>query len=275
MGKVLGFISIKGGVGKTTVSSSLAADLANRYGKKVLLIDANYSAPNLGLHMDVVSPKETIHHVLDGRAKLKDAIHERHGVDVVPGAYHYDKPLNYFKLRDKINHAKKKYDFVVIDSSPSLNEELLSTMLASDKLFVITTPDYPTLSCSLSAARLAKKRGKPIAGMIVNKIRDPKYELTLKDIEETLEIPVVARIPDDKRSVRALFHRKPMSLYSKYGTFSRSLGKLTKVISGSNEKVGLWSKFLGNLNKEEVNRQVLQREFYTGTLKGPKADKNE
>ena len=47
MGKVLGVISIKGGVGKTTLVSNLGASLANDFKKKVLLIDANFNAPNL------------------------------------------------------------------------------------------------------------------------------------------------------------------------------------------------------------------------------------
>ena len=42
MGKVISIIAIKGGVGKTTIASSLAADLVNHYGMRVLLIDCNY-----------------------------------------------------------------------------------------------------------------------------------------------------------------------------------------------------------------------------------------
>src|SRR3989344_7179133 len=154
MSKTLGIISIKGGVGKTTIAASIAADLTNKYKKKVLLVDANYSAPNLGLHMDIVSPKKTIHHVLDNKARIHSAIHKKFGVDVIPGEYVYNNPLNLFKLKDSIKKIKNKYHFVIIDSSPSLNDELLSTMLASDNLFVVTTPDYPTLSCSLKAANL-------------------------------------------------------------------------------------------------------------------------
>ena len=56
MAKTIGIVAIKGGVGKTTIAASLASDLVNSYKKKVLLVDANYSAPNLGLHMDVVEP---------------------------------------------------------------------------------------------------------------------------------------------------------------------------------------------------------------------------
>src|SRR3989338_8861730 len=115
MGKTIGIISIKGGVGKTTIAASMAADLVNYYGKKGMLVDANYSAPNLGLHMDIIEPGKTIH-------------------DVVPGSYVYSNDLNLLKLKDKLAKAKNEYDFIIIDSSPSLNDEVLSAMLASDHL---------------------------------------------------------------------------------------------------------------------------------------------
>ena len=56
-GTTIGVISIKGGVGKTTAVSNLGTVMANTFGKKVLLVDANFSAPNLGLHLGVVNPK--------------------------------------------------------------------------------------------------------------------------------------------------------------------------------------------------------------------------
>ena len=120
MGKTLGFISLKGGVGKTTISAAVATHLAAAYHKKVLLIDANLSAPNLGLHMDIVSPQKTIHDVLHGES-ISSAIHLQYGVDVIPGNFLNNKDVNPMLLKDKIGHLKKDYDFVVLDSSPSLN----------------------------------------------------------------------------------------------------------------------------------------------------------
>ncbi len=261
MGKAIGLISIKGGVGKTTLSASLASSLANDFDKKVLLVDGNYSAPNLGLHMDVVRPKNTIHDVLRGKAKLKDAIHHVHGVDVVPG--NLSPPdVNCLKLKDKLKHVKGKYDFTIIDSSPSLNDEILSTMLASDSLMVVSTPDYPTLSCSLHAAKMAKQRGRPVAGIIVNKIRNPRYELTVDDIEEATGIPVVAKVPDDKDNVKALYLRTPLSLHKPKSKFSRELKKLTAALTNQEERKGVWGKLMGRFSREEVNRQLLREHFY-------------
>jgi MinD-like ATPase involved in chromosome partitioning or flagellar assembly len=263
MTKTIGIIAIKGGVGKTTISASLAADLVNNYSKKVLLVDTNFSAPNLGLHMDIIKPKRTIHEVLDKKALIKSSVHNRFGVDVIPGSYVFPKPLNYLKFRDKIKTLKENYDFIILDSSPSLNEELLATMLASDALFVVTTPDYPTLSCSISAAQLAKNRGKPIHGIIINKIRDPSYELSLREIEEATEIPVIARFPDTKLANRAVFTRMPLSIYDTRSTFSKEISRLNGALTLSKAKSSFFKRLFSiDFRKEEVNRELLKESFY-------------
>lgn len=268
MSKTIGIISIKGGVGKTTIAASMAADLVNHHNKKVLLIDANYSAPNLGLHMDIVTPKNSIHNVLDRKAKIKSAIHNKFGVDVIPGEYVYNTSLNYLKLKDHLNKIKNDYDFVILDSSPSLNEEILSTIFASDHLFVVTTPDYPTLSCSLKAAKLAKQRGKPISGIIINKVRDPGFEITLKEIEEATEIPVVAKISDDKAASKALFMRIPVTVYNRRSKFSREINRLNSALTNTKEKRPFFSSLLPrNFRKQEINRQLMRRSFYRSRFK--------
>jgi len=263
MGITLGLVSIKGGVGKTTLSASLATNLANNLKKRVLLVDTNFSAPNLGLHMDIIEPKKTIHEILEKKSRLSSGIHQKYGVDVVPGSYNYLKKINYFKLKDKIKKLKNDYDFIILDSSPSYNEEILSTIIASDRLFIVTTPDYPTLSCSLKTANLAKQRGRPVSGIIINKIRDPLYELTLREIEKYSEIPVVARIPDEKKAIRSTFTRIPLTIYDKNCKFSREINALSKALSMEKEKRSFFEYlFPFNFKKEEINRQLLKKTFY-------------
>ncbi len=263
MPKTIGIVSIKGGVGKTTLASSLASSLVNHFGKKVLLVDANYSAPNLGIHMDLLSPDKTIHDVLANKSRIKSAIYNRFGVDLIAGSYSSQLVFNPLKLRDKLRIVKDDYDFIILDSSPSMNEELLSTMLAADHLFIVSTPDYPTLYCSMKAAKLAKQRGRPIAGMILNKIRDPSYELKLKEIEETTEIPVIARIPDEKTASRSLFTRIPMPLYNKRSGFSKEIIDLCTALTYQKERRSLLGFLFADFKREEVNRQILKENFYS------------
>ena len=268
MGRAIGIIAIKGGVGKTTIAASLASDLVNHFGKKVLLIDANYSAPNLGLHMDIVEPERTIHDVLANRARIRSAIHKRFGVDVIPGSYVFNSEYRALRLRRKLKKIKNNYDFIIIDSAPTLNTEMLSTILASDYLFVVSTPDYPTLSCSLMAAKLAKQRGRPISGIILNKIREPGYELTLKAIEGSAGIPVFARIPYDKTNVRALFMRMPTSIYKRNCKFAREISNISAALTHNKERRSFLGRIFPSFKREQVNRQIFKEEFYKSIFEG-------
>jgi histidine triad (HIT) family protein len=260
MAKTIGLISLKGGVGKTTLSAALASHLANAHDKKVLLVDANYSAPNLGLHMDIISPEGSVHEVLSG-GNISSAVHHRYGVDVIPGSFLYSKDINPLKLKNRLAAVKQKYDFIVLDSSPSLNEEVLSTMLASDHLFVVTTPDYATLSCSMKAAKLAKQRNTPISGIIINRISDPLYEVSMEEIQECTDIPVVARVKEDKHAKRALFRRVPATLDKPNSRFSREIDKFSKALVGQEEAKWFGTKWWGSFKKEQVNREVLREGF--------------
>jgi MinD-like ATPase involved in chromosome partitioning or flagellar assembly len=262
MGKVIGLISLKGGVGKTTLSCALAADLVYNHGKKVLLVDANYSAPNLGLHMNIISPKMTIHDVLAGGQKITSAIHDKYGVHVIPGNFLFKRDYNVMKLKNKLSSVKKRYDFIILDASPALNDEVLSTMSASDGLFIVSTADYPTLSCSMKAAKLARQRNSPIAGLILNRVRG-KYEIGVAEVQESTGIPVVAKVRDDDIVQMALHERVPATLFAKDARFSREIGRLSLALLGKEKKAPIFSRlFSKNLPLEHVNREVLRRGFY-------------
>jgi septum site-determining protein MinD len=236
-GKVIGVISIKGGVGKTTVVSNLGTALANKFKKKVLLVDGNITAPNLGLHLGVVESKNTLHDVLYQQQNIKDAIYDSgYGFDLLPSALVPKKSqkerINPYKLHNRVSQVKKDYDYIIIDSSPNLNDEMLSTMIASDELLVVTTPDYPTLSCTMNAIKVAKERKTPIAGLVLNKIRDKKFELSVDDIESTTGVPVLSVIKDDVKVLEALSNTAPASACSPRKGFSIQYKKLAAKIAG-------------------------------------------
>lgn len=265
MSKVIGVISLKGGVGKTSSVANLGAVLANDFSKKVLVIDANFSAPNLGLHLGLVNPEVTVHDVLLNRANAKEAIYEHEaGFHLMPGAY-VSKMVNPHRLKHKISNLKEQYDVVLIDSSPNLNEEMLATMLASDELLVVTTPDYPTLSTTLRAVRLAKQRKTPITGLVLNRVRNKKFELSIDDIEDAAQVPVLSVLPEDINVLEALAKTKPVVLHKPKANVSIEYTKLAACLIGEKyEDPRLWSKikalFRRDIPKENINMLLKELE---------------
>ncbi|MBN1544853.1 AAA family ATPase [Candidatus Woesearchaeota archaeon] len=250
-GKVIGVISIKGGVGKTTVVSNLGAVLAQQFSKKVLVVDGNITAPNLGLHLGVLKSKYTLHDVLYDNVPIWKAIRRsEHGFDVltsslVPGKSQRGR-INPYKLHNRVSQVKKEYDFIIVDSSPNLNEEMLSTMIASDELLVVTSPDYPTLSCTMHAIKVAKERKTPISGLVLNKVRDRSFELSVQDVENATGVPVLSVIKDDVRVLEALSKTTPAALGTPKMDVSVAYCTLAAKLAGLEySDPRLWPKMLG------------------------------
>lgn len=263
MGKTIGVVSLKGGVGKTSSVVALGAAF-NALGKKVLLVDGNLSSPSLGLHLHAVDPEITLHHVLERTANIKDAIHNNEGIDFIPASIFWNKEISPLLLKDKIKSLKRKYDFILLDSSPSLDEETLAVILASDEILVITTPDHPTLSASLKAAKLAKQRGTPIAGIIINRVYNKNFEIPFGDIENTLDIPVLAVIPHDVGFVRALANMEPLVKSHPNSKGSVEYKKLAAALSGEKYKQTRLKDFFRKLtpSRQDINREIFYKSLF-------------
>ena len=265
--KTIGIIAIKGGVGKTTTASNLALLLAREYEQKVLLVDANFSAPNLGFHVGETNPKNTIHDVLTDKVKMNKAIRKhKGGFDFIPGSL-MKSHIYPFKLKSKLLSVKDDYDFIVLDSSPTLNNEIMATMLASDSMFCVTTPDFPTLSCTMHAVKMAKEKKTPISGIIINKARNKLFELGIEDIETSTGTPVMAIVPDDVNVPKALAETAPCSMVYPDTEASIEYRKLAAAMIGKEYAEPRLAKRIKRaitreVPKEEVNRVLMAKGFF-------------
>lgn len=264
MGKIIGIMSLKGGVGKTSVVSSLGAALAE-LGKKVLLVDANFHAPNLGIHFNLIDPEITLHDVIARKANIDDAIYAVGELDVMPASIFTNQKINLLKLKDKIRPLKKRYDIILLDSPPSLGEDGLATLYAADELFFVTTPDHATLSNTLKMINRAVERGNTVNGIILNKVHDKDFELTLEQIEDTTNTPIMAVIPYEIGVLEAQSNFIPSSQWKPNSPGSKEFRKLAATLIGEPEKAKSfnWRIILGlTPKKQEINRNVFYERVF-------------
>lgn len=265
MSKVIGIISLKGGVGKTSCVTNLASVLHD-FNKKILIIDANLSAPNLGIHLGLIDPENTLHDVLNGDSKVEEAIHSYDKFDLIPASLGSNK-INPLELKKHVDLIKKNYDLVLIDSSPSLNSENLAVLLASDEILLVTTPDYASLSTTMKMFKQAKTHNLIITGLIINKALGKKYELSIHDIEQAINLPVMGVLPHDDRILQSIALSTPLVDFKPNSKIANSFRAIAATLIGQDyaEKENFLDKIKSffkksDIRKDKVNRLLKNRE---------------
>lgn len=249
--KIYGVIALKGGVGKTTVVENLGATLTKDFDKKVLIVDANFSTPHLGLHVGIVSPTHTLHSVLNDEYPVYEAIYQHElGFHIIPGKLD-SPPTNINILKEKLEPLRDIYDIILIDSSPSLDKEILATMIAADELLVVSSPDYPTLSSTIHAVNIAKREDTPIKGIVLNKVYKKRFELGQRDISKASEAKVLATIPNNIKVLSALSAMTPVVVKYPSQDVSKSFRDLASTLLGIPKKRSAVSKLKSKLKEKK------------------------
>lgn len=146
------FLNYKGGTGKTSVSVAYGQYLALQ-GKKVLMVDLDAQA-----HMTTcLNEKDTAHDkslysVIVNGDKISDIIMPTSipGLYLVPSSVSlsaieqpiFRMSLREFQLRKVLNSVERDYDFIIMDSSPSINILSLNAIIASDEILVPMLADF-------------------------------------------------------------------------------------------------------------------------------------
>lgn len=145
----------KGGTGKTTTSISLAAGLAER-GKRVLLVDTDAQG-NVGLSLGVSGEHSLYHVLVEGMNPEDVAVPVRKNFDVVTSSQllaaaevwlarqAVETRSNVLRQRFQRPEISKSYDYILIDCGPSLNLLNQNALNYADEVFIPVNCDYLSL----------------------------------------------------------------------------------------------------------------------------------
>lgn len=246
----------KGGVGKTTTSLNLGAAF-NYFGKDVIVLDANLTTPNIGLHLGVPVVPINLNHVLQGKGNINDAVYLHHsGTKIVPASISLEdlKKTDPEKLKQTIKSLDHKADIILVDCAAGLGREAMYAMDAVDEVLVVTNAELPAITDALKTIKIAKELGKEITGVVLTKTKKDSLEVPLKNIETILEHPIIGNIPAD-RAVREALNMKDLVIYThpkskaavKYKKLAADLlgVKYKEEVKKAESKVMKFFRFLG------------------------------
>jgi len=167
----------KGGVGKTSLTINLAIALAQRK-QRVLLLDADLGLANVDIAMGLL-PRYNLMHVITGEKSLEEIIIEGPlGVSVIASGSGVRELANLSddgrnRLLESLTTLKKRYDFLLIDTSAGLGRNVLGFVLAADESLVVTTPEPTALLDAYSMVKVVfQENGEARMQLVVNMVRD-------------------------------------------------------------------------------------------------------
>jgi pilus assembly protein CpaE len=197
---VVAVFNPKGGVGKTTVATSLAAALQLRHGQRVLLVDADtvtgHVTTSLGLDQ-VRTVADSWHDQAEGgpsETLIELAAPHPSGMSVVSMT---NSPLNTDildpqRVADAISASRRGFDFIMVDLHPSyspLNQAIFDCV---DRILVPVTPDVPALRAAVQLRDVGLELGfaKRLA-LVINRANSG---VSVADMERTVGMPAIALI---------------------------------------------------------------------------------
>ena len=245
--RVIGVISGKGGVGKSTITANLGASLAMRYRKEVVIIDCNLSTSHLSLSLGMYYCPVTLNNVLRVEKTVSESMYAHtSGMKIIPASLHLREieGVDMTDIKRIVQELEGKVDYILLDASPGLGRETYATIHSSQELILVTNPNMPSISDVIKCREILKDLGKKPIGIVLNMVKGKDYEMKRKEIEAMTELPVVASVPQDENIPRSLANKKPVVMYRPISGSSREFNRLAGWLVGEKRR-GFFARLFG------------------------------
>ena len=254
-GKIIVVTSGKGGVGKTTATSSIGAALALE-GKRVAIVDMDIGLRNL----DVVMGLENrivfnIVDVVQGRCKIDQAAIRDRRIDnlfLIPASQSDNKDVLTPEGVERVaKELRSKFDYVIMDSPAGIERGFENSVAGANEAVVVCTPDVSAVRDADRVIGLLYARSLE-PKLIVNRIEPARVErgemLSHEDVLDILSIELAGLVPMDEKVLISSNTGTPLVLQND-SSAGQAFRRIAKRLNGEdvpietpNRKTSVWSK---------------------------------
>jgi pilus assembly protein CpaE len=249
-GRVVTVFSAKGGCGKTTIATNLAATLAAGGQSSVCLVDLDLAFGDVAIVLQLV-PART----MTDSAAMVGSMDEQGvrslitphspGLDTVlaPTEPGQAERIDVKVVGELVRVLRRMYDFVVIDTPPAFSEHVLAAFDASDCYVLLATLDIPALKNLRLTLEMLELLGYPQANWLVALNRsDSKVGLGIDEVERTLRVLIAVQIPSSRAVPASINRGTPLVLEEPGHAVSQAIRQLAATVT---ERVGAANRTAG------------------------------
>jgi pilus assembly protein CpaE len=233
-GKVITVFSAKGGVGKTTFSTNIAAYLATS-GAKVLLVDLDLAFGDVAISLQLLPTNSIMDLVgmdghIDEQGLASAVTHHSSGLDAAaaPADPSDADRIPGSTIAELLRVARTVYDFVIIDTPPAFTEHVLAAFDNSDTLLLIATLDIPAVkNLRLSLDTLDLLGTPKDARLVVLNRSDAKVGLRAEDVVTAIRHDIACMVPTSPHVPASVNKGVPIVIDEPRHPVSQALKELT------------------------------------------------
>ena len=203
--RILTFMGAKGGSGVTTVVTQLGALLASSYGRKALIVDLHPDFGDAALYLGLTKYRYHFFELLENTERLDAELlqsfvmHHASGVDVIPapGEIEPGRVVTPGAVARVFDFLRQRYELILVDVPPGLNEENLELIRQSDQLYILTVAEISALRNVVRQVEYLtrKQMAKDKIRVVLN--RHQKHGLiTEEQIEKVIQQKIYWKIPN-------------------------------------------------------------------------------
>jgi len=233
-GKIVTVFAPKGGTGKTSIATNLAASLAKHSGKRTLLLDLDLQFGDAAIMLGL-EPEKTIYDLVVAPGELDSeklaGYITRHpcGLEILPAPLRPEDAelVTEAKLGRLLEVARDSYDVIVVDTSPFFHGPMLATLDRTDELLMLCGLDVPTLKNVRLSLQTLDLLSFPTARIrfVLNRANS-KVGMSKKEVEGALDMKVAFEIPSDRAVPVSVNRGNPAVLGDAGSEFSGAIKRL-------------------------------------------------